>query len=245
MNKSKTELYGEVRSFYDGEWSSIEERKLSGVNSRHRHILNNLKKAGLKKNSTVLEIGCGNGTLTNFIAEQIPQGKIVAADISEETIKLAKKKFLDKKSNIEFLVSDMTAFRYSMKFDFVVFPDVLEHIPAEDHDNIIANIKENTNDSSVILVNIPNPTALEFLEIHHKELLQIIDQPLHTDKLIAPFYKYGFRLESMKTYSVFYEEADYQSLVFKKNIPFSKMIVRTKSKVIFNNLLLRMTNLFR
>lgn len=243
MNNTNNASYQEVSEFYDKEWAEIEKRKESGVNSRHRLILQKLKKAGLKRNSNVLEIGCGNGTLTNFIAGHIPNGRIVGADISPETIKMAKAKFSNRK-NIEFLVSDMTNFKYDYKFDFVVFPDVLEHIPIEAHDNILKTIAGNVHQGSIVFVNIPNPRAIDYLQIHHPELMQIIDQALHTDKFLLAFYSNGFYLDNLSTYPVFYEEPDYQSLVFKVKSNFSKMTVRPKWKVLSRSIFLRLKELF-
>jgi len=60
--EKKTE---EVSEYYDG-FSSYQLAK--GINSRHLSIFRFLRKAGLKKNSIVLEIGCGIGTVTHLIS---------------------------------------------------------------------------------------------------------------------------------------------------------------------------------
>src|SRR5437016_5619241 len=125
----------DISKFYDT-YNTGQLKKL-GVNIRHRTILKNLKKAGLLPRHNVLEIGCGIGTVTSLIAKYCKQGKIVSVDISPETITDAKNIWKDLR-NVEFLVSDMSDFKYNMKFDFVVLPDVLEHIPVEQHKNLFA-----------------------------------------------------------------------------------------------------------
>jgi 2-polyprenyl-3-methyl-5-hydroxy-6-metoxy-1,4-benzoquinol methylase len=232
----------QVADFYDKLWADLNKNNLSGINSRHRYILYNLKKAGLKKNSKVLEIGCGLGTLTNFISGAIPSGHITGVDISPESIESAKKMHV--KKNISFAVSDMTNFVSEQKFDFIVFPDVLEHIPIEAHNNIFATIRKLVDVNSTVLINIPNPIALEYLHIHNRELLQIIDQPLHTYPFLKAIYENGFYLISLKTYSIFYKQADYQSMVLKPYMALSSMEGKSKSSVIMKGIWLRFVNLF-
>lgn len=58
-------------------------------------------------NSNVLEIGCGIGTVTGLIGKVVTKGKVIAVDISVQSIGVARKNNKGK-SNIQFLVSDMS-----------------------------------------------------------------------------------------------------------------------------------------
>jgi len=50
------------------------------------------------REKTILEFGCGVGTLTVNIAEEVgPQGKVIALDLSEKNLKILKKRMFDKK----------------------------------------------------------------------------------------------------------------------------------------------------
>ncbi len=233
--------YQEVGAFYDKFWNDLDQKKLSGINSRHRFILRNLKQEGLKRDSKVLEIGRGFGALTQFIAGCIPNGKILGADISAQTVGAAKHRWQKKYRNIDFVVSDMTAFSYPEKFDFIVFPDVLEHIPQEAHDNIFKTIRGLVHEESVILINIPEPRMLEYFHKFHRDELQIIDQPLHTNIFIQPMYAHGFYLKSMISYPVFFEEPDYQSFVFRVNTPLKNIRQKSKASVLFRSIKLRLS----
>jgi trans-aconitate 2-methyltransferase len=231
--------YKEVSDYYDQMWADLEKQNKAGINSRHRTILNKLKKVGLKKDSTVLEIGCGIGTLSGLIAKQVSKGFIVAADISPESIEFARSKYKDKK-NMEFVVSDMTNFSHQRKFDFIVLPDVLEHIPVDAHDNIFATIKNLIHQDSIIFINIPNPKSLEWFHKNQPEVLQIIDQPIYTDRLLSTAHKHGFYMFNLETYSLYYNEPDYQNIIFKVNKPIEKMSQKPLYKVLWNNLMLRL-----
>ncbi|MCU0402738.1 MAG: class I SAM-dependent methyltransferase, partial [Algoriphagus sp.] len=115
-----------VVSFYD---QFAEKQAKTGINSRHLSILDKVKQAGLQANHRILEVGCGIGTVSHLLATQVPNGKVLAVDISPESIEKAKVLWKDQK-NLNFEVSDMSDFdKKGETFDFFVFPDVLEHIP--------------------------------------------------------------------------------------------------------------------
>ena len=70
-----------VVRFYD---QFAEKQEKTGINSRHLSILDKAKQAGLKSNHRILEVGCGIGTVSHLLATQVPQGKLLAVDISPE-----------------------------------------------------------------------------------------------------------------------------------------------------------------
>lgn len=227
--------YSEVSEYYNKLWAELEQQHKNGVNSRHRIILKKIKQAGLKKNSVVLEIGCGGGILSGLILKEIPDGYFVGADISNETIEFVRKKH-QKFTNAEFVVSDMTKFSHSKKFDVVVLPDVLEHIPKEAHPNIFRTIKTLIKDTGVLFINIPNPMSIEWHQKHKPELMQIIDQPLYTNELLNSIYPYGFYLENFDTYALFYEQPDYQSMTLRPKHEFKTMTLKPKFRLLFQRL---------
>jgi cyclopropane fatty-acyl-phospholipid synthase-like methyltransferase len=169
----------QVKEYYD---TFKEHQKQLGINIRHRTIFKNLKSAGLKPNSNVLEIGCGIGTVSNLILKYITEGSFVGLDISPESINMAKN-FNAFHKNAEFMVNDMSNFTHKTKFDFVVFPDVLEHIPVEQHANIFETVSKLTTPDAVILINIPEPNYLNWVRENDPKKLQIIDQSLSMQDL--------------------------------------------------------------
>lgn len=217
-----------IQGFYD-EFS--EKQVKTGVNSRHLNIISKLVASGMKSTHQVLEVGCGIGTVSQLIAKVVNKGNVLAVDISEKSIQKASE-IWQKHTNLTFEVSDMSDFNKPGKtFDYFVFPDVLEHIPVEQHPNLFANIGMHAHENSVVFVHIPSPRFLEWMIQNEPEKLQIIDQPLDTSKLIGVLQQFGFYLEEMKTYSVFYEEKDYQYFVFRKNKSIEKTIPRSKREI--------------
>ncbi|WP_158859207.1 class I SAM-dependent methyltransferase [Lunatibacter salilacus] len=209
-----------VADFYDG--FSAQQEKI-GINSRHLQIIDKLMKAGLKPNHKVLEVGCGIGTVSQLIARFVKKGHVHAVDISPESV--AKAKLLWKNlANLSFEVSDMTDFhKPSEHYDFFVFPDVLEHIPAADHKPLFEIIQKHSHNESSIFVHIPDPRFLKWMIANEPEKLQVIDQPLDTGRLVTTVGECGYFLEKMESYSIFYREHDYQYFIFRNQRPIQKI----------------------
>lgn len=128
-----------------------------------------------------------------------------------------------KYSNISFEVSDMSNFSKEIKFDYVVLPDVLEHIPIENHFSLFKTLKEHTHENSVVHINIPDPHYLRWVHKNNPKELQIIDQPIDADILTANIYPNDFCLYSLQTYSLSIKEGDYQSIILKRRKELKKI----------------------
>ncbi|SFO76458.1 Methyltransferase domain-containing protein [Algoriphagus ornithinivorans] len=226
-----------VVSFYD---QFSEKQEKTGINSRHLSILDKVVMAGLKSHHRVLEVGCGIGTVSYLLANLVKEGEVLAVDISPESIEKAKAIWKDQ-SNLKFEVSDMSDFhKVGESFDFIVFPDVLEHIPVDQHQRLFQTIQQHANQDSVVFIHIPSPRYLQWMIENEPEKLQVIDQPLDSGDLIKSLTANGFYLEKMETYSVFYEEKDYQYFVFKATKPLEKSTPRSKWEVLKERISIRL-----
>lgn len=94
----------------------------------HQFFLNNIT-----SKDTVLDIGCGNGALSNDLAAKAK--KVTGIDLIQENIDFANKKF--KIPNLEFICGDATNTKFEHHFDIIVLSNVLEHIK-ERHQLLIA-----------------------------------------------------------------------------------------------------------
>lgn len=230
----------DIKKFYD---EDTKKKYKIRNNLRHFLVIDRLVRLGLKSNSKVLEIGCGNGGVTKLIANKNPTGKITAVDISQECISAAKDN-LKKFNHIDYIISDMSDFQSDTKFDIVILPDVLEHIPIEFHDNLFRVINDLLEEKGFVFINIPEPKFLEWLTKTVPEELQVVDQALHSETLINTAYKNGLYLKELKSYSIFKEQPDYQYIVLVKKeleleykkIPTWKIILRKKFYSFINKL---------
>lgn len=206
----------EVSDYYDK--FSVKQSEV-GINIRHRGIIKRLKKIGLNKSSTVLEIGCGIGVLTGLMSPI--SATVHAVDISPQSIETAKER-LANYSNVSFEVNDMVNFRTDVKFDFIVLPDVLEHIPIEQHKSLFEILSSALKDSGTICINIPDPFSLDFVRLHQPKSLQIIDQSIHVNQLSEAVYPAGLFIHTLHRYSLHYSNPDYVWIELRKLIPYQE-----------------------
>lgn len=223
-----------VSEFYD---DFVKTQKKIGISVRHRIIHNKLKSIGLSKSSNVLEIGCGIGTVSKLIIDSIPDGKFIGCDISPDSIKFAKQ--FNSKKNAEFIVTDMSDFTSHIKFDFIVFPDVLEHIPVDQHFNLFKNVATVSKPNTKVLINIPEPNSLNWIRENKPEVLQIIDQSLSMQDLLNNTYPHGFQVQSIIPYSIHTNVANYLSIVLIRDTKIKELKLKGKLQQLIQNLKVR------
>ena len=223
-----------VSEFYD---DFVKTQKKIGISVRHRIIHNKLKSIGLKSDSNVLEVGCGIGTVSKLIIASIPNGQFVGCDISPDSIEFAKQ--FNSKKNAQFVVTDMSDFTSQIKFDFIVFPDVLEHIPVDQHFNLFKNVAAVSKPNAKVLINIPEPNSLNWTREHKPEVLQIIDQSLSMQDLLNNTYPHGFQVQSIIPYSIHTNIPNYLSIVFIRNTKVNDLKLNGKFLQLIQNLKVR------
>jgi trans-aconitate 2-methyltransferase len=199
-----------------------EEEKNLRLNIRHYTVFRHLVNSGLKKDHDVLEIGCGFGTVTSLMSKYLKRGSITATDISAERISSCQRQFKDR-TNATFVLTDMSDFKTDKRFDFIVLPDVLEHIPLEAHAALFSLMSKLLKDTGTIFIHIPHPTAIEYLRVHNPKALQIIDQSIHSDALLQVAYSSGLILKYLKAYSLASHQHDYELVLFEKQSPYKSI----------------------
>lgn len=102
-----------ARDFYD-ERASVYDENLPMTFYTHNENETELRKSfiaklNLKPDSKVLEIACGTGRDSEFIAEQLTDnGNLVLLDISENMLETCRKRFKNSTKQIQYVVSNAT-----------------------------------------------------------------------------------------------------------------------------------------
>ena len=83
------------------------------------------KRAGLEDGMDILELGCGWGSLSLWMAQHYPNSRISSVSNSR-----TQKKFIDARGfqNLEVITADMNEFEIEKKFDRVVSVEMFEHM---------------------------------------------------------------------------------------------------------------------
>jgi 2-polyprenyl-3-methyl-5-hydroxy-6-metoxy-1,4-benzoquinol methylase len=185
-----------------------------------------------------LEIGCGVGTETKLLLDFLKQGSIYACDISPENIKIAKDS-LKKYNNLSLTVCDSTELMLNEKFDVIIMPDVIEHIPLEFHERMFNNMSRMLANDGFIFIHIPNPFHTDYC-VKNEIPLQIIDQAVHLNIMLDNLKNSGLFISKMEIYSVWQKEGEYEYMILKKKSVFNEFhpikykktfISRTKEKI--------------
>jgi len=98
-----------------GEYDAWKEKA-----SYYYDLLSGIYQEIIPEGSSVLEIGCGTGTLL----ARVRPSRGVGVDISPKMIAIAAARH----PGLRFLVADASALRLSEAFDYVMIPDVIEHL---------------------------------------------------------------------------------------------------------------------
>lgn len=98
-----------------------------GIHSKHRHTrYHDFFVARITPDSSVIDIGCGNGMMSHAIATRCG-AKVLAIDLDPENIARAKLQFPH--NQIEYRVCDVLKEPPTGSCDVIVLSNVLEHLP--------------------------------------------------------------------------------------------------------------------
>lgn len=112
----------------------------------------------LKKQSNILEVGCGEGQNVLYLAEQ-GYCNIDAFDISEAGIAKLKKQCEIKHLNMNAFVDDLTTYSFDKKYDWIMSFATLCFVEKSAWKQFISRAKENTNADGIHIMHIFTDTV--------------------------------------------------------------------------------------
>ena len=111
------------------------------------------ERAQLTDGDSILELGCGWGSLTCFMASKLPNSKITAVsnskDQKEHILNRCKNQGLD---NIEVITADMNDFETENNYDRVVSIEMFEHM--RNYKKLLSKISSWLNDDGKLFIHI-------------------------------------------------------------------------------------------
>jgi len=105
----------------------------------------------IKPHHRILDIGCGDGSITHALATKVPLGSVVGVDISPFMIDSAKKTF--SKNNLSFLTLNALDVDFVNEFDTVVSFSTLQWVP--DQRTVLNNVKKALKPGGTLYFQMP------------------------------------------------------------------------------------------
>lgn len=139
----------------------------------YHNQLRNIFKESVRENSKVLQIGYGLG---DILASLYPK-KAISFDDDTDLISISRKRY----SNIKFTNFDFTKSSAKEKFDYVIFPDSLEHL--DDVQTVFENVYPAMSDNSKMVISSVNPRWEQIFWILEKLHLKRPEPPRNWLKL--------------------------------------------------------------
>lgn len=189
-----------------------------------------------KKNSLILEIGCGNGDLLFKLIKKFSDIKIIGIDFSITMIELLKKraaKLKFKNDRIVVINEDILNFNFGKNsYDFIVSVNTLHHLNDTDKKKIFANIFHGLKKNGLfIYADITKIASKDLNGIQSKLLLNKIyedkklldsereirinhhklDQPMNDIDIFKSFEEIGFM-----DFGIFYKNLSHTLIVAKR-----------------------------
>ncbi len=123
----------------------------------------------IRGDEEVLDIGCGDGKVTQYLAESLTTGTITGIDISDNMIEHAKKNY----PSIEFKVQDVKDLEYKEEYDLAVAFSTLEWI--DDQPAVIQKIYNSVRPGGRVLLELPT-------KLFNPKLFKAIKNVIHSEK---------------------------------------------------------------
>ena len=105
---------------------------------------------------TILDIGCGVGNKTFYLAKRFPKSQVTGSDFSETGILEARKHFTS--NNLKYVVGEASDKSKIKRADLVTFFEVLEHV--DDWKSVLSSTIK-TTDAQYILIGSPTGKRYE------------------------------------------------------------------------------------
>ena len=108
-----------------------------------------ISELSLKGGERILDLGCGDGTLTAQLARLVPEGFVVGIDASKNMIETARK--AHDRDNVKFELMDINDIAFVNEFN-VVFSNATLHW-IKDHNKLLKNVFNSLKDNGVVRFN--------------------------------------------------------------------------------------------
>ncbi|HRE40782.1 MAG TPA: class I SAM-dependent methyltransferase [Ignavibacteria bacterium] len=179
-------------SIWNNMYKENYEDKMNSEQQKDRYIEIGeiVNKSGIGK-SDILDIGSGNGTLTNYIDTK-KINTFTGIDISKEAVKIANKKY-ETNENINFIETDILTFS-GYKFDIIIFNESLYYFRLKDIEEVIERALDMLKEDGIMIISMS--VSIKSYLIRKK--LDLIFTPESDKKIYSRFSGNNWRIRVYK-----------------------------------------------
>lgn len=159
----------------------------------YRKILTEFKIS--KKNTTILDLGCGTGIQVSFFNRHFQKPHIIATDLSRNSLTQAKKKY--KSNKIKFILSNMDNFfkkKNKLKYDIIHSSYAFYY--SKNPMNLLKKCYSNLNVNGCIIITCPmqKHEMVEFVKKYGHVNQNVLKTLKLYEKVLKPFLELKIKL---------------------------------------------------
>ena len=151
------------------------------------------ERAQIKDGMNILDLGCGWGSLTLFIAKHFPNCSITSMSNSDSQIAYIQSKANDHGYNVKAVKCDVNDAEFEQKFDRVLSIEMFEHI--RNYQKILKKVSRWLNNNGLLFIHI----------FGHKKFTYFFENISQTDFIARHFFSGGY-MPTEKIISYFQDE---------------------------------------
>lgn len=164
-----------------------------------------LELLNLKGNEKLLDIGCGDGKITELISRKLEKGIVIGIDNSKDMIRFARHKYTnDKFEHLTFEIKDACNLGYESEFDVIYSNAALHWV--KDQECVLNEAYKSLKKGGRILFQMGGKGNLE-------EMIEIISNTLLNGKWLQYFsdFENPYYFYSDKEYSTFLNNTNFKA----------------------------------
>jgi len=149
---------------------------------------------------TIIDLGCGEGTITNFLAK-VPTRQLIGVDLDKNRIKHAKQNTSAK--NIKYKLQNIVEYKFPKSTNAIIISDVFHHLSRATQTQLLKQISSSLKKNSTLIIKEIN--ASDMIRSKLSRLWDYIFYPqdkinyFSQNQLLNTLKKLGFNVNHIQT----------------------------------------------
>lgn len=170
----------------------------------------------------ILEVGCGNGWLSDKLAE-LKNSTVIGIDINKTELNQAKRIF-GKKQNLKFAEGDLNNIEFDKKFDIIIFAASIQYFHF--FSQIIGRAFSQLNQAGEIHILDTHFYQVKDLELARKRS-RLYYESIGYGKMAEFYFHHSFDLLKSLNYKILFNPFNIKNRLFAKKDPFPWICIST------------------